>query len=388
MLRPIIDVIMRLPNLESRAFLTLVLLTTVAFLWLVTDFLMPVFWAAVLAILFRPISRRWHRLLPKRPSVAAFLSTLTVTLVVLIPLALLTTAVAQQAISLYQRIASGQVDLQAPIDFAERQLPLLIGFLDDYGVNTASLRESVEGAAVTASQYVATQALAMGQNALVVTVLFLLMLYFLFFFIRDGDRIVDGIVRALPLGDVRERRLFGKFAEVARATIKGTLVVASVQGAIGGVMFAIVGIEGSVFWGVVMGVLSLLPAVGAFLVWGPAAIYFIVTSVFWKGIFLIIGGALVIGLIDNLLRPILVGRETKMPDYLVLLATLGGLVAFGLSGFVVGPVIAALFLVVWDMFAEEYAPLDSSEATPVPDAMPDAEADLATQPDEVRHRRQ
>lgn len=364
---------MRLKNLESRAFLALVILTTITFFWLVRAFLLPVFWAAVLAILFRPVSKRWEELLPGKPSLVAFLTTVTVTLVVLIPVGLLSAAVAQQAIALYQRIAAGNVDLQAPIDYVERQLPLISGMLNDYGVDTTNLRTSIETAAMSLSQYIATQALALGQNALVVTALFAMMLYFLFFFVRDGQAIVEGMVRALPLGDVRERRLFSKFAEVARATIKGTLVVATVQGALGGVMFAIVGIEGATFWAVVMGVLSLLPAVGAFLVWGPAAIYFIVTGVYWKAIFLIIVGSLVIGLIDNLLRPILVGRETKMPDYLVLLATLGGLAAFGLSGFVVGPVIAALFLVVWNMFADEYAPLDSSEATATADAPPDEE---------------
>lgn len=359
---PLFDehVTMRLQNLESRAFLALVLLTTAAFIWLIRGFLMPVFWAAVLAVLFRPIFDRLVRMVRGRESIAALLTTIAVILVVVIPLSLLGAAVAQQAISLYQSIAAGDVDLHAPIDFVQRSLPALNELLGDYGLDVDQLRASLETAAVSASQYAAGQALALGQNTLMFTVLFALMLYFLFFFVRDGRRIIDGAVRALPLGDERERRLFDKFAQVARATTKGTLVVAAVQGTIGGIMFAIVGIEASIFWGVLMGVLSLLPALGAALVWVPAAIFFIATGAYGNAIFLIIGGTLVIGLVDNLLRPILVGRDTKMPDYLVLLATLGGLMVFGLSGFVIGPVIAALFLVVWEMFAEEYAPLDSS----------------------------
>jgi predicted PurR-regulated permease PerM len=209
------------------------------------------------------------------------------------------------------------------------------------------------------------------------TLFFGLMLYFLFFFVRDWEQILDGVVRAVPLGDARERRLFAKFAEVSRATMKGTLVVAAVQGAIGGVLFAIVGIEAAVFWGVVMTVFSLLPAFGAALIWGPAAILLIATGAVWEGIVLIIGGAFVIGLADNFLRPLLVGHETKMPDYLVLLSTLGGLAVFGIAGVVIGPLVAALFLVVWEMLAEEYVPLDTT-APPVVPATPISSPDFTS----------
>ncbi|MFW5972985.1 MAG: AI-2E family transporter [Bacteroidota bacterium] len=361
---------MKLKNLESRAFLTLVILTTIAFLWVIRAFLMPVFWAAVLAVLFHPFHRRFLRLVRGRRSIASVLTTVTVTLVVLIPVGLLLALVTQQALYLYQGIVTGRIDLQAPIDFVQQSLPTLTSFLADYGIDAANIRQTLESIAITASQLVAAQALTLGQNALMIAVLFLLMLYFLFFFVRDGDNIIDILVRALPLGDEREQRLFQKFAQAARATVKGTIVVAAVQGALGGALFSFVGIEAAAFWGVVMGVLSLLPAVGASLIWLPAAIYFIVTGSLWKAIVLIIGGSVVVGLADNILRPILVGRETKMPDYLVLLATLGGLVVFGMSGFVIGPMIAALFLVVWQMFSEEYAAYDSS-AKPIVDSPPD-----------------
>lgn len=363
---------MQLRNFEGRVFFALVLLTTAVFLWMVRGFLMPVFWAVVFAVLFQPLFLRLTDALRGRRVPAALLTTLAVVLVVLVPFGLIAAAVAQQALGLYQRIVSGQVDLYAPIALAERTLPRLTGLLTEFGIETAQLRASIEGTAVAATQWIAGQALAFGQNVVTVTVLFALMLYFLFFFLRDGERIVDGAVRALPMGDARERRLFRKFAEVSRATVKGTLVVAAVQGGIGGVLFWLVGIEAAVFWAVVMGILSLLPAVGPALVWGPAAIFLIATGAVWRGFLLILAGTLIIGLIDNLLRPVLVGRETKMPDYLILLATLGGLSAFGLAGFVVGPIIAALFLVMWEMFADEHAPLDSSEPPAVPTAPPDA----------------
>lgn len=348
---------MRLRNLESRVFVSLVLVTTAVFLWMVRGFLLPVFWAAVFAMLFQPLFLRLVPLLRGRRNLAALSCTLVVVLVVLVPAGLLAAALAQQGVWLYQRIASGEVNTDAVVHFVERSLPGVTRVLTRYGVEVGQVRDSLQGAAGTATQYVAGQALSLGQNALTLAVLFGLMLYFLFFFFRDGERIIEALVRAIPMGDARERLLFRKVAEVSRATVKGTIIVAAVQGAIGGVLFALVGIPAAVFWGVAMGLLSLLPAVGAALVWVPAAIFLLATGAFWKAMVLIVGGTLVIGLVDNVLRPILVGRETKMPDYLVLLATLGGLTMFGLAGFVAGPVIAALFLVMWQMFADEYAPL-------------------------------
>jgi predicted PurR-regulated permease PerM len=362
---------MRLRNLESRVFASLVLVTTAVFAWMVRGFLLPVFWAAVFAILFQPLFLRLVARLRGRRSLAAIVSTLVVVLVVLIPSGLLVAALAQQGYSLYQRIASGEINADAIIHFVERFLPGVTRVLTRYGIEVERVRDSLQSAAGSATQYIAQQALAVGQNVLALAVLFGLMLYLLFFFFRDGERIIEALIRAIPMGDVRERQLFRKVAEVSRATVKGTIVVAAVQGAIGGVLFALLGIQAAVFWGVAMGVLSLLPAVGAALVWVPAAVILLATGEFWKAMVLIAGGTLAIGLVDNVLRPILVGRETKMPDYLVLLATLGGLSAFGLAGFVAGPVVAALFLVVWQMFTDEYAPLDTSAPQDGPADLPE-----------------
>lgn len=361
---------MRLRNLESRVFLSLVLVTTLLFLWMVRGFLLPVFWAAVFAVLFRSLFLRLLTVLRGRRSLAAALSTLVVVVAVLVPAGLLVAALTQQGLSLYGRIASGEINTDAVVQFVERTLPTLTRTMTRYGIEIDQVRDSLQAGVGTATQYLVGQALAVGQNALTLTVMFGLMLYLLFFFFRDGERIVGALIRAIPMGDERERRLFGKIAQVSRATVKGTIVVAAVQGTIGGVLFALVGIQAALFWGVAMGILSLLPAVGAALVWVPAAIFLLATGSFWKAMVLIVGGTLFIGLVDNVLRPILVGRETKMPDYLVLLATLGGLTVFGLAGFVAGPILAALFLVTWQMFADEYAPLDSSVPGAVPDPVP------------------
>ncbi len=200
--------------------------------------------------------------------------------------------------------------------------------------------------------------LARGRSALaaVLTILFILVIvvFPLFFFLRDGDEMIRAFMYILPLGDVRERELMAQFAGVSRATIKGVLVVGVVQGAVGGLFFFFLGIGAPVFWGMIMAVLSFLPAIGPAVVWLPAAIILMVAGNVGKGIVLLIGGILIISLIDNILRPILVGRDTRMPDFLVLLSTIGGLAVFGISGVVIGPIIAALFLTFWRIFGEVY----------------------------------
>jgi predicted PurR-regulated permease PerM len=236
-----------------------------------------------------------------------------------------------------------------------RLAPLASDYLGGFGIDGEKLVQRLSTSAVAVSQFIASRALGIGQDVLRITALFFLMLYVLFFFLRDGRRLVATLIRVLPLGDVRERQLLAKFAEVSLATIKGTLVVGVVQGAIGAVLFWALGIPAPVFWGTLMTLFSVLPAVGPGLVWLPAAVILLGMGQIVKGIVLIAAGVVVIGLVDNVLRPLLVGRDTQMPDYLVLLATLGGLALFGVSGFVIGPVIAAFFLVVWEMFAQEHA---------------------------------
>jgi predicted PurR-regulated permease PerM len=184
------------------------------------------------------------------------------------------------------------------------------------------------------------------------------MLYLLFFLFRDGDVLRARIDRALPLRGEYKGELSAKFASVIRATIKGTLVVALVQGLLGGVALAVVGIPGALLLGALMAVLSLLPMIGSFLVWGPIAAYLLISGAFLKGIGLLVFGTLVIGTIDNLLRPLLVGKDTRLPDYVVLVSTLGGIALFGFNGFVVGPVVAALFVATWEQFASAQGPVD------------------------------
>ncbi|MBU4322230.1 MAG: AI-2E family transporter, partial [Gammaproteobacteria bacterium] len=197
---------------------------------------------------------------------------------------------------------------------------------------------------------IATQVFSLGQNTFEFATSLLITPYLAFFLIRDGDRIVHAMRRALPLAPMHKQELLDKFSTVIRSTVRGNLVVAATQGALGGLAFWFFEVRGALLWAVMMAFLSLLPAIGAALVWLPVAIWFFVTGAIWQGIALAAWGVLVIGMVDNLLRPMLVGKATLMPDYVVMITTLGGMVVFGVNGFVLGPVIAAMFFAVWHLY--------------------------------------
>lgn len=334
-------------------FLGMLVLATVAFGALLLGFWQPIFWAIVLGILFLPVKSRIARKLPDQPSLVAALTVVLIFFTVLMPALLVASAVASEATLLLARIQAGEFDPGIVLDWLQNLIPPITEWAGRFGINLTEWQDKLSGAALKGSQFVASLALTAGQNVARFVVMFFLMLYVLFFVVRDGEIVLGHAERAMPLPDSLERQLGRKFAEVARATLKGTLIVGIVQGALGGIIFAILGIQGAVFWGCVMVIMSVVPAIGPGLIWFPAALVLISTGSLTKGLVLIAYGVLVIGLVDNLLRPLLVGRDTKMPDYLVLLSTLGGLAMFGITGFVLGPVVAALFLTVWQMFEAE-----------------------------------
>ena len=352
---------MRSRTIQSAGFLFLLVLVTLAFGTLVAGFVTPVFWAAVIAILFRPVERRLDRWFNgKRPSSSAALTLILVVVVVFVPLGFVAVAVSREAVGLYQRFSEGEL---AVSDAMDRWVPALVRFGAQFGITAATVRSNVTEAAAAIGAFVASGALAFGQNAIKAAGQFGLMLYVLFFFLRDGDQLLRSIGRAVPLGDAREQALFERFTAVTRATLKGTLVVGSVQGLLGGVFFALLGLDAPAFWGVMMTACSLIPLVGPTAIWLPTAIILLLTGAVAKGVILLVLGTFGIALVDNFLRPVLVGRETRIPDFIVLLSTLGGIGLFGLSGFVAGPAIAGLFLTVWEMFAIEYAPADRTTKT-------------------------
>jgi predicted PurR-regulated permease PerM len=178
------------------------------------------------------------------------------------------------------------------------------------------------------------------------------MLYLLFYLLRDGDTLLTFVQRAIPLPPEQRQVLVSSFTATVRGVLKGDIVVGLVQGTLGGLIFWVLGMGTPVLWGAVMAVLSLLPAFGTGLVWVPAGIYLLLTGSVWKGIVLLAFGALVISTIDNVLRPVMVGKDVKMPSYVVLVSTLGGIAVFGVNGVVIGPLLAALFLTAWEIYLQ------------------------------------
>lgn len=335
--------------LREKAYLFALLAVSIAFAWILIPFYGVVFWATVLAIVFAPVNRRLCERLSRNETLAALLTLATILVVVILPLAIVGSLLVREGITVYERVQSGDVDYAGYLDQMFRALPPWItSMLDNYGLGSLEEARSRLSAGIRqAAQFIATHALGFGQNAFDFVMSFFLMLYVLFFLLRDGTALARRIRTAVPLDEALKRRLFSNFATVIRATIKGSVVVAVLQGALGGLVFWALGIHAAVLWAVLMAFLSLLPAIGTALVWVPVAVYFLLTGTAWKGLVLIGFGVLVIGLVDNVVRPLLVGKDTRMPDYLVLLSTLGGLAVFGINGFVIGPVIAALFIAVW-----------------------------------------
>jgi predicted PurR-regulated permease PerM len=344
---------MNTPELQQKTFLILLVAVSLAFGWILWPYYGAVFWAVVLAILFNAFYRQLLGSLRNRRNLAALATLVLCLIVVIFPLTMIAASLMQEGAAFYAKLKSGELDFRAYFAHVSDVFPPWItGLLDRFGLgNFSALQDRLSSAAVQGSQFLATQAVSIGQNAFDFVIGFGLMLYLLFFLLRDGAVLSARIRHAIPLSTEHKRQLFSKFTTVIRATVKGNIVVAATQGALGGAMFWILGIQGAVLWGVLMAFLSLLPAIGAAIVWAPVAIYFLVTGAIWQGVTLIAFGVLVIGLVDNILRPILVGKDTQMPDYVVLISTLGGMALFGLNGFVIGPVVAALFISAWDIFS-------------------------------------
>lgn len=339
-------------NLQNKTLVLLLILVTIAFIWILLPYYGAVFWAVILGIVFAPLQRLMMMKFNRRRNISS-LVTLTITLIIaILPVIIISALLVQEGAVLYKNIENGQLDVAGYIDQFKQLLPASgQQLLDRMGMgDLEGLRDKVAKGAMQGSQYFATQAFSFGQGTLDFVISFGIMLYLLFFFLRDGPELSRKIRTAVPLAEQQKRRLQLKFNRVVRATVKGNLLVAITQGALGGVIFWFLDIPSALLWAVLMAFLSLLPAVGAGIVWAPVAAYFLLSGYIWQGVTLTLFGILVIGMVDNVLRPVLVGKDTKMPDYLILVSTLGGLAVFGLNGFVIGPLIAALFMSSWGIF--------------------------------------
>lgn len=369
---------------EDGGFLVLILLVTLAFLWLLTPFFGAILWGVVTAIVFAPVFHWLCRRMNGQPNFSAASTLMLILALVILPALVVGVSLVQEATGIYAKFQSGQINLAAMFADLRAALP---GFarrmLDSWGLRDFAGVQRVVSNGITAGlQNIASQALLWGQGALSFFAALGVMLYLTYFLLRDGEAMGGRIKAAVPLRPEVRDALFEHFVVVVRATMKGTVVVAVIQGFLGGLIFWILGVEGALLWGLVMGFFSLVPAVGTAIVWVPVAIYLLATGHVMSGAILVAFGVFVIGLVDNLLRPILVGQDTRMPDFLVLIATLAGIELFGLNGFIVGPVIAALFLAVWNIITElrgDGALPPQIEGDPTT-AAPEAEPAEATRP--------
>ena len=340
---------MNTPALQRAVFLLLLAGVTAAFLWVLAPFFGAVMWAVTLALLFHPLHQRILRRVGGRATLAALLTLAVCLVIVILPMIMVGTSMAADVTVFVQRVRSGDISFRTYFQQIVAALPgWVTEWLNRFGfVNLESLLDKLSSGLLQGGQLVATHALELGQNTFQFLVNFVVMMYLLFFLLRDGLALSRLVRESVPLERGHTHYLLNKFSTVVRATVKGNLLVAAIQGALGGLAFWYLDLGAAVLWGVLMAFLSLLPAVGAALVWLPVAVYLFMAGQVGASLGLVAWGVLVIGLVDNLLRPLLVGRDTRMPDYVVLITTLGGMAAFGINGFVIGPTIAALFVAVW-----------------------------------------
>jgi len=344
---------MRRRTFQRGTILLLAVGVTVLFAGMIRAFLMTLLLAGILAGLLAPWQRRLAARLGDRPRLAAVINVLLLLLVVLIPLLSILGIVATEAVNVGDRV----------IPWVQQQLnhpDALARWLDrsPLAARLAPYRQMIltrSGELVGAlSTFLLNSVAATTRGTINLLFQGFILLYALYYFLVGGRGLLNRILYYLPLRDADERRLLARFTSVTRATIKGTLLIGVAQGTLAGAAFAVVGIDGAVFWGTVMVLLSVIPGIGTGLVWIPAAIILLAGGHPGTGIGLALFCALGVGSIDNIVRPRLVGRDTRLHDLLILISTLGGLAMFGVLGFIVGPIVAALLVAVWDIYGEAF----------------------------------
>lgn len=342
-------------KVENGGLILFVTIVTIGLTLVVSSFLGALLWAALAALLFQPLYQRLLERWPGRRNLASALTLLIITVAVIIPALVIGSLVAEQATGVYAQIRSGQINFAFYFEQIHNALPRRVqSLLENAGFGTFERAQAKISEAVSNSASVLTQrALAIGANAAAFLLAFGVGLYVTFFLLRDGETLGPAIVRALPLEPSAAERIAAGFVTVVRATVKGSGLVALAQGALGAITFWIVGLPAALLWGMLMAIAALLPAIGPAIIWGPVAIYLLATGAIWQGIVVIASGVFVIGLADNILRPMLVGRDTGIPDWLVLVTTLGGIELVGLSGIVIGPLAGALFMTGWQLLTEQ-----------------------------------
>lgn len=339
-------------KIRNFLFLVSVVVVSVVFLFVIKTFAYPIFWAAIVAGVFYPLYR-WLGSKINRPNLNTVIVLILTFLIIVIPLFFVSSLVIKESLDIYTAVTNNSSQIGAAVQGALNWIkhnPYTAGLNVDEAFWTDKLSELAK----TITNFLLESGKNFTQNSLIFLLMFMIMFYALFFFVRDGERLLKKFMHLCPLGDKYEKMLYRKFTSTVRATLKGSLIVGLIQGALGAVMFLVAGIQGAAIWGVLMTLFAIIPGIGSYFIWFPAAIILLIMGKIWQGVFMIIFGALVIGTIDNILRPILVGKDTQMHPLLVLLSTLGGIAVFGISGFIIGPIITSLMLSFWEMYEHYY----------------------------------
>jgi predicted PurR-regulated permease PerM len=333
--------------------LLLVAAISIAFVAMIRVFLLTIMLAAIFAALSYPVYQWLLGRLRGHAAVTAIATLVLLLALVMVPLLAVLGAGANEALSMTETVRPRLQQLvDEPGEF-ERRLRDLPGYQYVQPYRTQILTKAGELVGSTSAFLFA--ALSATTRATAVFIFhFVVLLYTMFFFLTGGPGLLRKVLAYLPLTEADKQRMLEKFVSVTRATLKGTILIGAAQGILGGLAFWAVGVDGPIFWGTVMTVLSIIPGIGGALVWVPAAIILVATGEVWRGIALALFCALVVGSVDNLLRPRLVGKDTKMHELLIFFSTLGGLLLFGAMGFILGPILAALFVTVWEMFGTAF----------------------------------
>ena len=343
--------------LEHWSFLLILAAVSILFVWVTWPFVGPVMWAALAAIMFQPLYKWSLKKTRGRRNLAASLSLIIIFVAVLLPALWIGSVVLDEAIGLVNNLRANPIDIAAWAETTFAMLPDSLQRMaaDNGWTDVSMMQDRLQEILGESAGIIAQQAVSIGSGALGFFLSFGIGLYVLFFLLRDGSRIGETILHSAPVEREIADRLAERFLGIVRAVIKGSGVVGLIQGTLGGLMLAVAGVPSALLLGVLMAILALIPAVGTALVWAPAGIWLIVIGNVWTGIFVLGAGFLIISSVDNVLRPILVGRDTGIPDWIILVTTLGGISLAGFSGIVLGPLVAGLFLASWSILQEQRA---------------------------------
>ena len=352
---------------RRRFLLFLAIAVSATFLFMIRDFLIALVLGAVFSGLATPLYSRLLRRLRGRKSLASILTLLVLLLAIGLPLTAFLGLVAKNAFEIAQVAVPWVQQNVAQPTLLEQRLLERLPFLSHIEPYRESIVSTLGKVVERAGGFLFSSLSSLTGGTVHFLLSLFILLYAMFFFFKDGTDTLDKILAYLPLPNEDKRRLAGRFISVSRATIKGTLVVGLVQAALGGLAFWVAGIEGVAFWSVLMFILSVLPGIGVALVWVPAVFYLLVVDRTGAAIGLALWSTIVVGTIDNVLRPRLVGNDTEMPDLLILISTLGGLTLFGAAGLILGPIVAALFITVWEIYGSTFRDLLHSPAASAPE---------------------